>query len=99
MFFIIFQVLLEILAKHNRLDTEKRIKLVCTPLKAVNVKTMEIGLNKFRAWWFLMVHVESNIDVYKTMMFEPFLAFCFGPLSLPKDKNQTPLETQYHVKS
>lgn len=94
-FLFYWQVLLVLLEKHKRLDTEKRLKLVCTPLKALNVKTPEIAINKFHAWWFLLCNVQNTLEVYTTMVFEPFLQFCFGPLPPRNDS----IDVVYHVKA
>lgn len=95
--YICWRVLVQVLKKHNRLDTEKRIKLVCTPLKALNVKTAEIANNKFHAWWFLICNVDKAFDFFTSMVFEPFLLFCFGPFLPTMARNDTP--DAYNVRS
>lgn len=74
------QVLLEVLVRHNRLNSEKRLKLMCTPLKSLQAKTPEIATNKFQAWWYVICKVQEDVENYISMVLEPFLHFCFGPL-------------------
>lgn len=73
-------MLLEVLVRHQRLSSEKRLKLVCTPLRSLQARTVEIATNKFKAWWYVMCNVEEHVQNYNGMVFEPFLQFCFGLL-------------------
>lgn len=74
-----WRILLEVLVKHDRLNSEKRLKLVCTPLKALQARTNDIALNKFHAWWYVLCNVNPTLTGYDAMVFDPFLQFCFGP--------------------
>lgn len=79
--------------RHNRLNSEKRLKLMCTPLKSLQAKTIEIATNKFQAWWYVICNVQENVENYISMVFEPFLQFCFGQMfptpNLRLRKNET----------
>lgn len=72
--------MLEVLVRHNRLNSEKRLKLMCTPLKSLQARTAEIAMNKFQAWWYVLCNVHEEAGNFIGMVFEPFLQFCFGPL-------------------
>lgn len=67
--------------RHQRLSSEKRLKLVCTPLRSLQARTAEIATNKFHAWWYVICNVEEHVQNYIGMVFEPFLQFCFGLLN------------------
>lgn len=75
-----WRVLLEVLVKHNRLNSEKRLKLVCTPLKALQARTLDIAVNKFHAWWYVLCNVSAELTGFDSMVLDPFLQFCFGPI-------------------
>lgn len=96
------KALLEVLVRHNRLNSEKRLKLMCTPLKSLQAKTVEIATNKFHAWWYVVCNVQENLSVegniYISMVFEPFLHFCFGPLFPTPELQLEPNETATQVK-
>lgn len=79
--YICWRVLLEVLVRHDRLNSEKRLKLMCTPLRSLQARTAEIAMNKYQAWWYVICNVHENTANYTGMVFEPFLQFCFGPLS------------------
>lgn len=96
------KALLEVLVRHNRLNSEKRLKLMCTPLKSLQAKTVEIATNKFHAWWYVVCNVQENLSVegniYISMVFEPFLHFCFGPLFPKPELHLEPNESATQVK-
>lgn len=95
------QVLLEVLVRHNRLNSEKRLKLMCTPLKSLQARTAEIAMNKFQAWWYVLCNVSDDASNYIGMVFEPFLQFCFGPLhktpNLFLNSSETPTQVKKYV--
>lgn len=95
---VFLKVLLEVLVRHNRLNSEKRLKLICTPLKSLQAKTVEIATNKFQAWWYVMCNVQENVENYKSMVFEPFFQFCFGPLFASPQLRLEPNEASTQVK-
>lgn len=96
--FHVAQVLLGVLVRHNRLNSEKRLKLACTPLKSLQAKTVEIASNKFQAWWYVLCNVVDNSAGYNSMVFEPFLQFCFGPLAAEPNIRSEIIETTAQVK-
>lgn len=96
--FICAQVLLGVLVRHNRLNSEKRLKLACTPLKSLQAKTVEIASNKFQAWWYVLCNVVDHSAGYNSMVFEPFLQFCFGPLAAEPNIRSEIVETTAQVK-
>lgn len=100
-FLLIFflQVLLEVLVRHNRLNSEKRLKLMCTPLKSLQARTVEIATNKFKAWWYVICNVQENVENYISMVFEPFLQFCFGQLFPAPNLQLHPNESATQVKT
>lgn len=55
---------------------------MCTPLKSLQAKTVEIAVNKFHAWWYVICNVQDRLDGYNHMVLEPFIQFCFGPLAI-----------------
>lgn len=87
------------LVRHNRLNSEKRLKLMCTPLKSLQAKTLEIARNKFQAWWYVLCNVQENVDKYISMVFEPFLQFCFGQLFSTPNLQLIPSEGATQVKT
>lgn len=95
---ILGQVLLGVLVRHNRLNSEKRLKLACTPLKSLQAKTAEIASNKFLAWWYVLCNVVDNSAGYNSMVFEPFLQFCFGPLAAEPNIRSEIIDTTAQVK-
>ncbi|XP_055318970.1 telomere-associated protein RIF1 [Sitodiplosis mosellana] len=97
--YLCWRALLEVLVRHNRLNSEKRLKLMCTPLKSLQAKTVEIATNKFQAWWYVVCNVQENVENYISMVFEPFLHFCFGPLFRQPDLHLQPNEAATQVKS
>ncbi|XP_031630686.1 telomere-associated protein RIF1 [Contarinia nasturtii] len=97
--YLCWRVLLEVLVRHNRLNSEKRLKLMCTPLKSLQAKTVEIATNKFQAWWYVICNVQGNVDNFISMVFEPFLHFCFGPLLSTPKLLLEPNEASTQVKS
>ena len=78
--FICWKVLIEILAKNNELVAPKRLKLVCIPLKSSQSKTIDIAVNKFKVWWYLICKMTTNLTNHCDTVLAPFLVFCFGPL-------------------
>lgn len=86
------------LVRHNRLNSEKRLKLACTPLKSLQAKTVEIASNKFQAWWYVLCNVVDNSTGYNSMVFEPFLQFCFGPLAAEPNIRSEITDTTAQVK-
>lgn len=86
------------LVRHNRLNSEKRLKLACTPLKSLQAKTVEIASNKFQAWWYVLCNVVDNSTGYNSMVFEPFLQFCFGPLTAEPNIRSEITDTTAQVK-
>lgn len=97
--FDFLQVLLEVLVRHNRLNSEKRLKLMCTPLKSLQARTVEIATNKFKAWWYVICNVQENVENYISMVFEPFLQFCFGQLFPEPNLQLHPNENATQVKT
>lgn len=91
-------MLLEVLVRHHRLNSEKRLKLMCTPLKSLQARTVEIAINKFQAWWYVVRNVREDVENYIGMVFEPFLQFCFGPLKSESNLSLEPNETSTQVK-
>lgn len=91
-------MLLGVLVRHNRLNSEKRLKLACTPLKSLQAITIEIASNKFQAWWYVLCNVVDNSAGYNSMVFEPFLQFCFGPLENEPNIRSDIVDTTAHVK-
>lgn len=91
-------MLLGVLVRHNRLNSEKRLKLACTPLKSLQAKTAEIAINKFHAWWYVLCNVVDNMAGYNSMVFEPFLQFCFGPLAIEPNIRSEIVDTTAQVK-
>lgn len=92
------QVLLGVLVRHNRLNSEKRLKLACTPLKSLQANSVEIASIKFQTWWYVLCNVVDNSAVYNSMVFEPFLKFCFGPLAVDPNIRSEIVDEMAHVK-
>lgn len=86
------------LVRHNRLNSEKRLKLACTPLKSLQAKTVKIASNKFQAWWYVLCNVVDNSSGYNSMVFEPFLQFCFGPMGAEPNIRSEIVDTTAQVK-
>lgn len=86
------------LVRHNRLNSEKRLRLACTPLKSLQAKTATIASNKFLAWWYVLCNVVDDSVGYNSMVFEPFLQFCFGPLSGEPNIRSEIVDTTAQVK-
>ncbi|XP_021709370.1 telomere-associated protein RIF1 isoform X2 [Aedes aegypti] len=74
-----WQLLVEIFAKYNQIHIQKRIKLICIPLKSSKSKTEVIAKKKFEIWWFLINKLQPQLDAFADNVFEPFIYFCFGP--------------------
>lgn len=96
--YLCWKVLLEVLVRHNRLNSEKRLKLMCTPLKSLQAKTVEIAINKFHAWWYVICNVPENVENYISMVFEPFLQFSFGPITATSNLSLDPTDAATQVK-
>ncbi|XP_058829575.1 telomere-associated protein RIF1 isoform X2 [Topomyia yanbarensis] len=74
-----WKLLVEIFAKYNQINIQKRIKLICIPLKSSKSKTEVIARKKFEIWWFLINKLQHQLDSFADNVFEPFIYFCFGP--------------------
>ncbi|XP_058459827.1 telomere-associated protein RIF1 isoform X3 [Malaya genurostris] len=74
-----WRLLVEIFAKYNQISIQKRIKLICIPLKSSKSKTEVIARKKFEIWWFLINKLQSQLETFADNVFEPFIYFCFGP--------------------
>ncbi|XP_065090642.1 uncharacterized protein Rif1 isoform X2 [Ochlerotatus camptorhynchus] len=74
-----WMLLVEIFAKYNQIHIQKRIKLICIPLKSSKSKTEVIAKKKFEIWWFLINKLQNQLETHADNVFEPFIYFCFGP--------------------
>lgn len=79
--FICWRKLIEIFAKEGQLRHWKRVKLSVTPLAATPSKTLEMAVEKFKCWWYLINNISHDMCKDPSLCLEPFLVFCFGPFS------------------
>lgn len=72
----------------RELATNRRIKLLCTPLHAKNSKTETMVLTKLEVWWHLICRIYPSLSELVDTVLWPYLTTCFGPFS------ETPLFAQ-----
>lgn len=71
---------------------------MCTPLKSLQAKSVDIAINKFQAWWYVLCNVHDNVSSYIAMVFEPFVQFSFGPITAEPNIRSEPADTPTQVK-
>lgn len=59
------------------LTTPKRIKLILQPFRPTFSTSLQIAINKFNAWWFLIYKLQTKLDDYVEQILIPFLKYCF----------------------
>ncbi|XP_038108348.1 microtubule-associated protein futsch isoform X2 [Culex quinquefasciatus] len=74
-----WKVLTFIFAKYSQINSPKRVKLICIPLKSSKSKTEMIARRKFEIWWFMVNQLGEELEKFADAVFEPFIYFCFGP--------------------
>lgn len=76
--FYCWRTLTEIFVKYNELRSQKRIKLLCIPLKTSHCKTLNSAVNKIHTWWYLISHMGDQLENYNDLLFKTFLFSSFG---------------------
>lgn len=76
--FYCWRTLTEIFVKYNELRSQKRIKLLCIPLKTSHCKTLTSAVNKIHTWWYLISHMGDQLESYNDILFKTFLFSSFG---------------------
>lgn len=76
--FYCWRTLTEIFVKYNELRSQKRIKLLCIPLKTSHCKTLTSAVNKIHTWWYLISHMGDQLEAYNDLLFKTFLLSSFG---------------------
>lgn len=80
--FLSWKVLIENFALDQReLATNRRIKLLCTPLHAKNSKTESMVLTKLEVWWHLICKIYPSLSELVDSVLMPYLTTCFGPFN------------------
>lgn len=82
--FLCWKVIIEIFIKFDQINDQKRIKLICIPLKSSRSKTQEIAENKFDVWWTLIQALNEKL-VDHSHLVESFIFFCLGPFGKQKE--------------
>ncbi|XP_037946781.1 telomere-associated protein RIF1 [Teleopsis dalmanni] len=75
--FACWRLLIQIFYEYNEL-TDRRIKLICIPLKSTQSKSVDVAEVKLRVWWYLITCIADRIDKYYDKIVQSFLTFCFG---------------------
>lgn len=73
--------LIKFFKQEGQLEQKKRVKLIGMPLSATPARNLELAVSKFRCWWYLICHVGSEMCRDPKICLDPFLVFCFGPLT------------------
>jgi len=75
-----WQILIDNFALSPRMiSAPRRVSLLTIPLKAKNVKDLNVLEQKFGLWWHLLVSLREYIDLHTETVSKPLLLFTFGP--------------------